>query len=265
MIMIDKSFHLRANEVRAESQALMLKLRAERLAASRHRTKSVSAKKQGAKVATPVTKPKPPVTSILASRKIQSAVKPLTVTDPVVPIVSQRTAEIPRPEHAEAKAVQPTAARKVKKAETAPVVEVSVPSTVAVPPVSTGQPKSNIQTRKSHKLAEPKKAVKHKQADRPLGEITADAVPTLVEPAAGADASPPDVQLQKPVRTRSIEPLTAIPALGPGMIWRLSQVGVQTLGDLAVIEADDLRTRLGAVAKLVRVENWIDQARLKTG
>jgi predicted flap endonuclease-1-like 5' DNA nuclease len=263
--MTEKSFHLRANEVRAESQALMLKMRIERLAASRHRTKSVSAQKQGPKVSTPVTKPKPPVTSILASRKIQSAVKPLTVTDSTVSIVSQHTAEIPRPDLVETKVIQPAAAKKAKKAETAPVVEVNVPSIVAAPVVSTILPKVKTQTRKSHKSAEPKKAVTHTQADSTLGKIAAEAASILHVPTVSADASPPTVQLQKPVRTRSIEPLTAIPALGPGMIWRLSQVGVRTLGDLAVIEADDLRTRLGAVAKLVRVENWIDQARLKTG
>ncbi len=45
------------------------------------------------------------------------------------------------------------------------------------------------------------------------------------------------------------------------MIWRLNQVGLHTLGDLADADAERLRESLGGVAKLIRVEKLIELAR----
>lgn len=55
-------------------------------------------------------------------------------------------------------------------------------------------------------------------------------------------------------------PLAEI-GFGPGMVIRLSQVGVQTLDDLARCNVPHLHEALGDVSHLVDIKNWIDSAR----
>jgi predicted flap endonuclease-1-like 5' DNA nuclease len=263
--MTEKMFHLRANEVRAESQALMSKLRAERLAASRHRLKPTLVKPHGTKALAAVTKPKPAITSILASRKIQTAVKPSIPSSSALPKVTQQPAETSRPEVAELQILKATTVRKARNAGAVTTAAAIIPSVTAAPSVEAQVAKAKSPRPASRKPAKADKAVNDTQADRAIVEDTLAPVATLQETPVGTEAESANKQSQRPVRKASNDPLSGIPALGPGMIWRLSQVGVRTLGDLAIIEADDLRARLGAVARLVRVESWIDLARLKIG
>jgi hypothetical protein len=267
MMMTEKTFHLRANEVRAESRALMLKLRTERLGASRHKLKQAIAKPLVPKASAAVTNPKAVATSILASRKIQTAVKPVisAVADLhiALPVVTPPVVEVLSPDVTAIKASRPITAKKDKKAGTANVTAPTMPSSVAESASKPLQPKkAAIAKNKSRKSAQSTTAVIDKQAESAPAEVVLVSA-TAPQEAVRIEAKPLNEQAQKPIKSGCIIPLSALPALGPGMIWRLSQVGVQTLGDLAAIEADDLRKRLGAVAKLVRVENWIDQARLK--
>lgn len=69
-----------------------------------------------------------------------------------------------------------------------------------------------------------------------------------------------------PIKTVTRHPegfasLANVPTLGPGMIWRLNQLGLETLHDLADVEAGHLRAALGPVGRLVKIEDWILYAR----
>jgi predicted flap endonuclease-1-like 5' DNA nuclease len=55
-------------------------------------------------------------------------------------------------------------------------------------------------------------------------------------------------------------PLAEI-GFGPGMLIRLSQLGLYTTADLARADAARLRTELGEISRLVDVEAWIRSAR----
>jgi predicted flap endonuclease-1-like 5' DNA nuclease len=55
--------------------------------------------------------------------------------------------------------------------------------------------------------------------------------------------------------------VSAVPTLGPGMVWRLNQLGVTTLGDLAAQDAEGLKRQLGRLGRMVNVEQWITYAK----
>ncbi len=59
-------------------------------------------------------------------------------------------------------------------------------------------------------------------------------------------------------------PLAEI-GFGPGMLIRLSQLGVNTTGELAMANPAELRAALGEISRLVDVETWISNARQKSG
>ena len=58
-------------------------------------------------------------------------------------------------------------------------------------------------------------------------------------------------------------PLSEI-GFGPGMLLRLSQLGLHTTADLARADAKQLRAELGEISRLVDVETWITHARQMT-
>jgi len=55
--------------------------------------------------------------------------------------------------------------------------------------------------------------------------------------------------------------IETVPTLGPGLIWRLSQAGICTMEDLAACDASSVRSKLGQLGRLVKVEDWIAHAR----
>ena len=59
--------------------------------------------------------------------------------------------------------------------------------------------------------------------------------------------------------------IETIPTLGPGLVWRLSQAGIFTMADLAACDAASIRTKLGQLGRLVKVEDWIAHARSVVG
>ena len=82
---------------------------------------------------------------------------------------------------------------------------------------------------------------------------------------------PADVAAMRPsddaAAAASMEPVRHDPPLaeigfGPGMLIRLGQLGLRTTGDLADADANDLRTALGDISRLVDVEAWIASARI---
>ncbi|HQT76124.1 MAG TPA: hypothetical protein PLD10_03645 [Rhodopila sp.] len=62
-------------------------------------------------------------------------------------------------------------------------------------------------------------------------------------------------------RTAAYDPPLAEIGFGPGMLIRLSQLGLHTTADLARADAQQLRAELGEISRLVDVEAWICHAR----
>jgi hypothetical protein len=207
-----KSFQLQANAIRAESRALMQKLRSERLQSSRQAHKAkVTAEAARVAPAAPAPAPLKP-SAIIASRKIRAAAASAVVT----PVVEPTPIRSPRP-----------AKKQVVAAVQIPVVAAVVPEVIEV-------------------VAKPAKKLKNaKQVSMPVVVVPAPKkTPKPRKPAVDRDAW-------------AAKSISVIPAMGPGMIWRLGQVGVNTLGDVARLDAEGLRDKLGALGKLVPVDNWI--------
>jgi hypothetical protein len=343
--MAHKEFHLRANEIRAESRALMLKLKTERLAKSRHSKKPLQtdsspdtqkAQLSSKQVSLPerakisikanvktVVAPSKPQSNIIVSRKVNAAVTPVEVFVPQslksevkdqVSEVSTETqaiqlsATIPTlkvsdvapisdlPVTVKTKAVRKIKTVKSNPLDVLPLVEPFVESipeavvaikstqkaskkafaTVLVEAgvleiTSTYQPpiQNSIDVSVASKPTPLKvsksKPLKSKRVLKPVDNIPVEGMGTvaeLMEAVAASVRAPRAVvarEPEKPVELsgRALVPVSTVPSLGPGMVWRLNQIGVKTLADLANIEPDDLRSKLGPVAKLVRVENWI--------
>jgi hypothetical protein len=74
------------------------------------------------------------------------------------------------------------------------------------------------------------------------------------------EMAPPHVLAEKPECPAFDPPLAEI-GFGPGMLIRLSQIGVRTTRELASAELGELRTALGDVSRLVDVEAWISSAK----
>jgi len=95
-------------------------------------------------------------------------------------------------------------------------------------------------------------------------------LPTLRQ-AAGANAvaavAPAAVMAAAPAapsRDPAVGPLPGIetiPTVGPGIVWRLSQAGIRSMADLAACDAATVRSKLGQIGRLVKVEDWIGHAR----
>jgi hypothetical protein len=304
MTMADKTFHLRANEVRAESRALMQKLRAERLATTRHRTKADLT--ASTVVVAAVAAPMPPkAMTIIPSRKIQAAKEQpseLTAVDTASDQSAQTVDEVvviavKKPKRTSRKPITRSVAALIAEAE--PVVSqddaisvVTVETPLAaqecpLEPLSVAAQPPKRRTKKTPKAvavaaepAEPAKPAAEampeppasskpkaaRKAARSVKQIIGDglgSVAELQQAVAEAVAAAPvpattAVRLKSP---RARESIASVPTLGPGMVWRLNQLGIRTLGDLAEMDVEDLRAKLGPVAKLVRVETWIDYAK----
>jgi predicted flap endonuclease-1-like 5' DNA nuclease len=76
------------------------------------------------------------------------------------------------------------------------------------------------------------------------------------EPGAAAAANPVQQELGG-----AMPGIETVPTLGPGLIWRLSQAGISTMADLAACDAASIRSKLGQLGRLVKVEDWIAHAR----
>ncbi|MGL4239967.1 MAG: hypothetical protein ACRCTI_02520 [Beijerinckiaceae bacterium] len=243
----------------------MQKLRADRLAMSRHRPRPVAAA-----TIDPPAKTKPlkagPVSSvapIMASRKVIAALAPAVVEAPADRVVDTKPSA-PRKAKAKPVAAKRAPAAPAKKpatpakttAERKPGIEVA-----PVPKAPRGEPAAP-------KAAKPRKAKATAAAGAPdlmTAAAPADTIasePTVDPIVASAAAEPPAVEPPTP-KLADPSPLSVLPTLGPGMIWRLNQIGLESVGDLAEAAPDMLRDRLGAVSKLIRVETLIELARAR--
>jgi predicted flap endonuclease-1-like 5' DNA nuclease len=59
---------------------------------------------------------------------------------------------------------------------------------------------------------------------------------------------------------RSTLPLTDIEGLGAGLIWRLNQIGIKTVGSLARADHATLATRLGAAGRILNTQMLVTRA-----
>jgi hypothetical protein len=130
-------------------------------------------------------------------------------------------------------------------------------------------------TQSEHTVVNKKKVVIGKSAKKlPASSALTPAKKLCVTDHLGITPAEPWEPADEPVRQQALVPiktitrrpeglasLSNVPTLGPGMIWRLNQLGLETLHDLADVEAGQLRAALGPVGKLVKIEDWIHYAR----
>jgi predicted flap endonuclease-1-like 5' DNA nuclease len=90
----------------------------------------------------------------------------------------------------------------------------------------------------------------------PSAEISAAAPPTEPREAAPVPAAAADTKA-----VLKELPLDSLRLLGQGMIWRLNNVGIHTLDELAASNPEQLGERLGPIGRLLRCEVWIQAAR----
>ena len=96
-------------------------------------------------------------------------------------------------------------------------------------------------------------AARASQATAPAAPETVATVPLEVEAASPPEQPPTPEQ---PPRV----PLSTI-GFGPGMMIRMSHLGIETVQELAVADPAWLRTALGDISRLINVELWIASAR----
>lgn len=77
------------------------------------------------------------------------------------------------------------------------------------------------------------------------------------EPTAEADAPAAPTEPDSP----EFDPPLAEIGFGPGMLIRMSQIGVRTTRQLATSDVGELRAALGDISRLVDVEAWIGSAK----
>ena len=82
---------------------------------------------------------------------------------------------------------------------------------------------------------------------------------SLDEPTAEADAPATSAKPDSP----EFDPPLAEIGFGPGMLIRMSQIGVRTTRQLANSDLGELRAALGDISRLVDVEAWIGSAKRK--
>ena len=113
----------------------------------------------------------------------------------------------------------------------------------------------------------------------PLPAAPAAPEPVAPEPVASefgaaesvaAEEAPDGQSGRMPGGTASSHDLPRDPPLaeigfGPGMLIRLSHLGLRSIGDLARADAGQLRNALGDISRLVDVEAWINNARQTAG
>jgi predicted flap endonuclease-1-like 5' DNA nuclease len=129
------------------------------------------------------------------------------------------------------------------------MVDASIPRTDGASEPVSDDAREPVATDPGEPPEEPVAAAEHDPPDTEAAEVGADANHGAAPP--GADAAPaPGLP----------KDLTAIPELGPGMRIRLSQLGIQSVDDLAGSDPVELRKNLGEISRLLRVERWIETA-----
>jgi hypothetical protein len=93
----------------------------------------------------------------------------------------------------------------------------------------------------------------------PADPTPADPTPNVPPTGHAAPCEPAATEPRAP-----FDPPLAEIGFGPGMLIRLSQLGLHTTGELAQANAAQLRSELGDISRLIDVETWIAAARQRT-
>ncbi|MFB6081891.1 MAG: helix-hairpin-helix domain-containing protein [Halanaeroarchaeum sp.] len=97
--------------------------------------------------------------------------------------------------------------------------------------------------------------------DEPVETEPADDEPVETEPATSSTDQRVEDEPSESPDEGSTDPLTAIKGIGAAYAQRLSEGGIESVGDLASADADDLAERTGISAK--RIDRWIDRAKAR--
>jgi len=109
-------------------------------------------------------------------------------------------------------------------------------------------------------------AVAEQEASRLQDTEATDDVPSAAPIAAEPEPVADEPETQPPAAPEAppYDPPLAEIGFGPGMLIRLSQLGLHTTRDLAQANAGQLRSELGEISRLVDVDAWIKSARQTT-
>jgi hypothetical protein len=181
-----------------------------------------------------------------APTPVSAAVEPKTLTPASVfaslvsTAVAEQQDEAARSQGAQVEAA-PTA--DIPAAETAEVqpAEVNLRTAEPAPPADPTEERPAITV---EQMADVDWAIQAEMPNQP-------AVPPLDEPIL-------------PKRPLAYDPPLAEIGFGPGMLIRLSQLGLYTTADLAQADAVQLRSALGDISRLVDVDAWIKSAQQAT-
>ncbi|MEO1067355.1 MAG: hypothetical protein AAFW47_08245 [Pseudomonadota bacterium] len=127
--------------------------------------------------------------------------------------------------------------------EPAPVVEAPVQST---PEFASAFP-AGFDADFDQPVSSPADPASDTSSDQPQSDAPED---------SSLEAEKANQAFQGPLRS-----LGDIPGLGAGMIWRLNQLGIMNVDDLAASDVAALTHRLGAVGRLVNVALWVALAK----
>lgn len=170
---------------------------------------------------------------------------------------------VPEPEPAPAP-LEEAAAVEVTGAEVDPEPPASSEPVVEAKPSKAPRKRKATRSRSSKKQA---------KADTPANVTSAESA-EADEPAAAAKkaARKPrasSARAKRPKTITSTRPaassidLDILPGIGAGLRWRLGQLGIDSVNDLAQTDVEHLRTQLGEIGQLLNMDYWVDMAKDK--
>mgnify|MGYP006267120091 CR=1 FL=1 len=75
------------------------------------------------------------------------------------------------------------------------------------------------------------------------------------------DGQPTQTGFKALAVTTPVSDLGDLPGIGEGMVWHLQNAGIMSLHDLATADPTQLKTRLGKIGALGKIDEWIELAR----
>jgi predicted flap endonuclease-1-like 5' DNA nuclease len=299
------TYRTRVQDIRGEARSLIERLRAERLAKSRFAPKPAPAPEPAAPSAAEIEAWTGGVALLAASAAPQDSAPQEAAFEEAAPMqpgaaVAAAEPAAPKPRKVSApckpKAVKPAPAALDAEVPAPPAaVEPPLPEPERPAPVAPAPRRAKAVKRAVREAAPapaptpepetatiPHAALYHRITDalalETLGEHVdepAPAAPTPIPRPAPAPARAAQPTVKRPARPavapapsrplRSAPPIAQLPGIGPGMVWRLENLGYKTMADLAEARLEELSARLGAVGRLVKLDRWIDHARRETG
>ncbi len=253
-----------ARSVRAETRAVLSRMREERASTRTSNeprwtpSRPRSGQPQGAtpaeaKAPKPVTKSAPvgeasarrsPPKRWTPSRGSRSAPAPEPVAPLVEPVAAapEPAPAVQTPDAAPAPAPAPAAPPRRSRAAAAAATKESAPVAPLAAPAKPGRPAASRIT------AAVVEATKHRQ-------------PARSKPVAPTGAAPRPARARAPSTLKRATPLDMVPLLGPGLRWRLGQLGIDSVETLVAMDEKKLARNLGEIGKMLNLPSWLAAAR----